>query len=201
MFKFWDKYNATTTVSSLDMSQSNMSKSKNIEPPYKLITSWNAQVINEQVPIEKSIEILESQSIISNEPFQINVCDQIPMSFYEEAIVVLLWFILFGLMLYGPFVCIYGLLYHRNYSFIILLILFVICLYPTKFNNKASRGYISSLLLKYFSYRGYWSYYIPTDRPSIVVTPPHGIRYNIILPLLYLSSLFITKAYFHLVVY
>jgi len=174
------KKNTSNNTNTNNSNNNTTINNDNIEQnQYKLITSWNAQIINDNISIENTIEILEKQSIISNVPFNINVCEEIPMPLYEEVIVIIIWFLLFGLMLYGPFICLYGLLYHRKITLIILIILFSISLYPTKFNKNSSRGYISSLLLKYFSYRGYWSDYIPTDKPSIVVTPPHGIYHNI----------------------
>jgi hypothetical protein len=30
-------------------------------------------------------------------------------------------------------------------------------------------------MLKYFSHRGLWTEYLPTDKPSIIVGPPHGV--------------------------
>jgi len=145
------------------------------EPPYKLIVSWDAKVVDIEAPLEETIKILESQSIISDKPFDTNMCSQIPMTFIEEGTVVLLWLTLFGLMLYGPFLFIYGLIYHRYYTTIISIALISITFIPTKFNKNSCKGWLSSLLLKYFSYRGLWNHYIPTDKPSILVVPPHGL--------------------------
>jgi 1-acyl-sn-glycerol-3-phosphate acyltransferase len=144
-------------------------------PPYKLILSYNAKVISTDTTNDDTVRILEEQSIVSKEPFTTNQCHQIPMPFYEEAIVIVFWYILFGLMLYGPIVFVYGIMYHRNVTLMILLALITISNIPLNFNKNSSRGWLSSLLLKYFSYRGLWNYYIPTDRPSIIVTPPHGV--------------------------
>ena len=151
-----------------------MTEEKHSIPPYKLILSWNAKVIDIDSTLENTVKILESQSIISEKPFTKNVCDQVDMPWYEEAIVVFLWYILFGLMLYGPIILVYGIIYHRSITLIILVALITISNIPTKFNKNSSRGWLSSLLLKYFSYRGLWNYYIPTDKPSIIVTSPHG---------------------------
>lgn len=145
--------------------------------PYKLITSYDAKKLPEGTAVEKRNAILESQSKISDTPFgNESVIANVPMSVFEESLACAVWFLIFAPMLYGPFVLLYLLVYCSTSTFLAVIGgLSVISLLPTQFHRDVCYRYIMSVMLKYFSHRGLWSEYMPTDKPSIIVGPPHGV--------------------------
>ena len=144
---------------------------------YKMIRSWEAEYIRGDVPIEERHKLIESNSLLSDTPFPPNSANQeCDMPWHEEVIVCIFWLALFSIVLYGPFVLIL-LFYFQPILAVtsVALLLSVSYALGSEFDKTSCYSYLSTLILKYFSYRGIWRNYPPHDKPLIVVGPPHGL--------------------------
>jgi 1-acyl-sn-glycerol-3-phosphate acyltransferase len=146
------------------------------EKEYKLMNTWEAEYIPKDLPFEDRKVKLASICSLSETPFPANSCTElVPMTIYEEFAVMAVWFVLFSLMLYGPFVVIWLLLHKVEVGLALVVAGVVITLLPAEFSDAICFSKIATLNLKYFSYRAVWKMTLPPDRPFIAVTPPHGL--------------------------
>jgi hypothetical protein len=100
--------------------------------------------------------------------------ENIEMTFFEEFFACVIWFCVFAPMLYGPFIMLYIYIYYSFKVFIgIVAILASISMLPSAFNKSVCYRYAISVVLKYFSHRGLWTEYLPTDKPCIIVGKKH----------------------------
>jgi hypothetical protein len=146
--------------------------------PHKLIVSHSAKMLHDKLDIIARNQFLENQSVISSTKpaYPHNIAHIIPMLWYEELVVVVIWGLFFGFMLYGPMLLLLLLCagYYRSVALIIASLI-TISLIPIPYHPNSCYSYLFTLILKYHSHRGIWSDYMPTDRPAIVVGPPHGV--------------------------
>lgn len=142
---------------------------------YKLLRVWETGKLPPNMTDDEMHSYLENLSTLSDEPWRENVMSTCPMPFHEELLACSLWFIFFGCMMYLPLVLIYLLIFHQRVGIVSILILSVIVYLPTNYNPKVAHGKIATIMLKYFSFRGLWSVYLPKDAPAIIVGPPHGV--------------------------
>jgi len=126
--------------------------------------------------VAEAITELHKQARTVDTPLQEDICKVVPMPWYEELIVFMFWLFFFAALLYGPFVLLYLAIYHRKVALYSSIIIFTLSLLtPSAFMPSACSHYLSTLLLKYHSYRAAWTSSLPTDRPCIIVSPPHGL--------------------------
>ena len=145
---------------------------------FKLLKVWESDGIHTPGIVKEERERqIDDLSDLSSIPFPRDSASmQCEMPCHEEVIVVLFWFFLFGLLLYGPIIVGF-LLYFKPKIGILILALFMGCsvILPSKFSEDACGSYISTLILKYFSYRSIWQEYPDHTSPFIAVSPPHGL--------------------------
>lgn len=155
-----------------------MTTDKNRDVPFKMLEVWTSDGI--QTPgISKADrhQQIEDISVMSSTPFpQDAASGQCDMPLHEEVIVVLFWFAMFGLLLYGPFVVVFILYRGRQFEILFIAMIFGFSyLFPRQFSPRACQSYLSTLILKYFSYRAIWQDYPDSSTPFIAVSPPHGL--------------------------
>lgn len=149
-----------------------------METHYKLMKVWEAKPFPDADVIDEKERRrrLESISQLSRTAFPPNTCnEQVPMPLHEEIIVVIMWLLFFGVMLYGPFVLILIGMFRLDIALTLVVISLTIGLTPTPFKKWMCDHYLATLNLKYFSYRGVWRTTIPPNKRFIVITPPHGL--------------------------
>jgi hypothetical protein len=144
--------------------------------PYKLMNVWEGKEIPKSVSLEERVALLNSQcSIRQHGDFPASVCTSvIPMPWYEETIVVLMWLCLFALVLWGPFVMLFLFIFRWKIALVVVGVLVLIGLIPVEFSETACYHYLATLNLKYFSYRAIWQIMQPPGC-YIGVQPPHGL--------------------------
>lgn len=148
------------------------------ETKFKMLEVWVSDGIHTpEITLEERHEQIDNLSDLSSTPFPSSSANmECEMPLHEEVIVILFWFFLFGLLLYGPIIL--GLLlYFKPKMGIMSLALFLGCsiVVPSKFSKDACGSYMSTLILKYFSYRSIWKEYPDHSSPFIAVSPPHGL--------------------------
>ena len=157
----------------------------NNESEFKLLTSWDAEIFNgvaaevgmisEEEWNQRNAR-LRTMSRLSQTPYTENVASLIPMAWYEEAIVCVVWCGFLGAMLFTPFIFLWLLCCHRMvFYYALAAFVGLQLLLPHRFRPSLCKGYLAKLMLKYFSHRGIWKEHLPIDRPSIIVAPPHGL--------------------------
>lgn len=156
----------------------------NKESEFKLLTSWDAEMFE-----GKSAEVgmseeewtsrnarLRTMCRLSKAPFKENVASLIPMAWWEEGLVCVVWLCFLGSMLFTPFLLLWLAFWHRMVFYYSLgAIVGLQLLLPRRFRPSLCKGFLAKLMLKYFSHRGIWKEHLPIDRPSIIVAPPHGL--------------------------
>ena len=146
------------------------------ETEYKLMNTWEAMLIPNEVPFEERKRILADVCELSKKPFPVNIATEMtPMTPYEEFQVAFSWFFFFSVVLYGPFIVLALLFYKFEWGVALMCIGAAIAMMPAECNPALSFTPIASLNLKYFSYRAIWKETLPPDIPYICVTPPHGL--------------------------
>lgn len=146
------------------------------ETEFKLMNTWEAEHIPNDMPFEERKKKLASICDLSKQPFPSDSCTELTsMTAYEEFSVIFVWFLLFSLMLYGPFVVLWFLYYKLEIGLALVGAGVAIAMLPAKFNAAICFSRIATLNLKYFSYRAVWKTTLPPDRPFICLTPPHGL--------------------------
>lgn len=146
------------------------------ESDYKLMNTWEAELIPKDLPFEDRKKKLASICELSKTPFPPNSCTElVPMTVLEEVSVMLVWFLVFALILYGPFIVLWSLYYKFEVGLVLVAGSVVITLVPAEFSEAICFSRVATLSLKYFSYRAVWKTTLPPDRPFIAVTPPHGL--------------------------
>ena len=143
--------------------------------PYKCLNCWEAQEIPPETAVDDRSKILESISLVSNDPFKEPLCSlQTPMPIHEELLVMLCWLVFFAVPLWGPFIMLW-VLYTNLYTGLICLVCCVLISYwPSTYRPSLCYHYLASLTLKYFSFRAIWTQTVPKGT-YIGVTPPHGL--------------------------
>eukprot|EP01038_Epipyxis_sp_PR26KG_P006045 gene6045-8322_t len=143
---------------------------------YKLLEVWKVKQISESVDESCRRELIAAQCVLSDKPFPSSQCiTPTEMEWNEEAVVCSVCFIFFASMLYGPFLLLYLMYFNWKICVPIFVFLAALVLSPSIFMKSACFSYISSLILKYFSYRGSWKTSIPIDSSLMLVAPPHGL--------------------------
>jgi hypothetical protein len=155
-----------------------MTKKIKLETKFKMLDVWVSDGIRSPgITQTERHDQIDNLSALSPTPFSHGVANkQCEMPIYEEAIVVLFWFCCFGLVLYGPVVaCL--LLYFKPKLGVLFVAIIVgtSLIIPSKFSQGACSSYISTLILKYFSYKAIWQEYPDHSEPFIAVCPPHGL--------------------------
>jgi hypothetical protein len=144
---------------------------------FKMINAWEAKYIRGDVSLEERHSQIESNCQLSDTPFPSrSAADICEMPWYEEMMVCIFWFALFALVLYGPFVLLILLYIDPIAAITSLALLFGFSYWMgSSFEKTSCYSYISTLMLKYFSYRGVWRSYPDHTTPFIGVGPPHGL--------------------------
>ena len=145
---------------------------------YKLLKVWESDGIREPgISRKERQDRIDEMSELRSTPFPPGVARELcEMPFHEEAIVVVFWFLVFSLLLYGPIVS--GLLLYYRPKIGVILLAFVFglsAIMPSTFSRDICNNYLSTLILKYFSYRSIWKEYPDYTKPFICVCPPHGL--------------------------
>ncbi len=146
------------------------------EPEFKLLDVWKSPIIPEGVDEPTRQKIIRHHSSVSKKPFSVEECTgQMPMLWWEEAIVCIVSLLFFGSLLYGPFILLFLLYWNLKLGLSVLAVSVSIVLLRTQFMQSACFSSIATLILRYFSYRGSWTTFMPTGKPLILAAPPHGL--------------------------
>lgn len=160
-------------------------RSVNEELDYKCLVSWSAPIAE---PFEREADTndaaklrnaaLKKQCLVSDKPFQQRVCRVVPMALHEDLLCCAAWFLFFGIMLYTPLYLLVLVFVYNNAmkALQLLFLLFLLSISTRKvFRPSDCRSYLGGLMLKYFSHTSIWKENLPTDKPYIIVGPPHGV--------------------------
>lgn len=147
-----------------------------MEKEYKLLDVWKAPHIPENVKELDRQELIRKHCMLSDKPFPSELCTPpMPMLWWEELIACCVMFVFFASLLYGPFIFLFLLFYSLKIAFAFAAIAVTIAYIPTRFDKHACFSYVSTLILRYFSYRGSWTTFMPTNTAFILAGPPHGL--------------------------
>lgn len=156
-----------------------MANEKNSDASFKMLKVWISDGVHTPgITLEERHRLIDDMSDQSQTPFPTgSACKVCDMPFHEEAIVVLFWFAMFGLLLYGPFLVGLMLYFGLKYEVLAVVLTFGFSSYffPSRFSEGACHTYLSTLILKYFSYRAVWQHHPDSSKPFIAVSPPHGL--------------------------
>jgi hypothetical protein len=160
------------------MTSHDLIKAKKNEDSFKMLKVWVSDGIRTPgIAREERLQQIDDMSDQSATPFPVaSAVEQCEMPFHEEAIVVVFWFLAFGLLLYGPILIAIMVYLGLKYEILVVALIFGFSyLFPSKFEESTCHNYLSTLILKYFSYRAIWQEHPNSTSPFIAVSPPHGL--------------------------
>ena len=117
---------------------------------FKLILSIDAPVLtanNDKAKLseEEISRRLEKVAIMTKEPFKQNVAVPIPMAWYEEMLVCVIWGCFFGYMLYVVPFLIFMCVYYRTCFYYCVAALVLISFIPFPYQHNLCRSYLTYL--------------------------------------------------------